>query len=742
VFDQTGQIRNIGACVTALKACVESLSGQRGDLPNRAVTFKDLVDFGVLSPQAVKSLNGSSIGGGGPPGPPGEVGPPGPTGPTGPIGPTGPMGPTGATGPAGPIGPQGPNWQVGPGLTLNTGTTPSTIDTAVPYAPINAPIFTGDARAVTPAPGDNDTSIATTAFVGAAITAAPNKTITLTGDTTGSGTAAITTTLVNTAVVPGSYTNTNLTVDAKGRITAAASGTSGGGAYLPLTGGTIIGTPGNLGVGFAQPVDMNAGTAITGGGVGLVVTSDSAIAYNAYVKTNTDWVLLASKPATVMNMNNGGFTFFSAPNSGGGSIAAWVPRASIDANGNFYASGVINTPQYYQSNSVKVLDYTSSYTRLYSADNTVGVYVGDGGNDNYYDGINHHFRRKTGSYESVIIYTSRMFDPMFLQTPNGNNCHIIYLVQGVRQWSLGVDGSGNFTLSDESAGTWRWYCDTGGGMHFAARASFNDGFGIYGGTFYNAFNNGWLYFDGSLKVWDFQSANNVNAAGSLFFGGNRLYNNSGWAYFDQSVHCNDFWSRNNIGCPGTITGGYIVSTGDIHANSNVHAANDNSAGGVFRCYGQRGARIECRGWDYDWVNPFVSGGALYMTPDYSGGPYYVNDGWWSDARLKKNIRNSVVDALAAIVAVPVRAFEWTQQGIDLQVGPKRMGSDLGLVGQELQKTIPDAVQECAWEHKSLFIDWNYITPYLFRAVQQLAERYAMLEARLAQLEASEDDRVH
>ena len=32
-------------------------------------------------------------------------------------------------------------------------------------APINAPVFTGDARAVTPAVGDNDTSIATTAFV-------------------------------------------------------------------------------------------------------------------------------------------------------------------------------------------------------------------------------------------------------------------------------------------------------------------------------------------------------------------------------------------------------------------------------------------------------------------------------------------------------------------------------------------------------------------------------------------------
>ena len=37
--------------------------------------------------------------------------------------------------------------------------------TGVGGAPINAPVFTGDARAVTPAVGDNDTSIATTAYV-------------------------------------------------------------------------------------------------------------------------------------------------------------------------------------------------------------------------------------------------------------------------------------------------------------------------------------------------------------------------------------------------------------------------------------------------------------------------------------------------------------------------------------------------------------------------------------------------
>src|SRR3954469_24648114 len=44
-----------------------------------------------------------------------------------------------------------------------------------PYAPLASPVFTGDARAVTPAAGDNDTSIATTAFVAAAVQPVANN---------------------------------------------------------------------------------------------------------------------------------------------------------------------------------------------------------------------------------------------------------------------------------------------------------------------------------------------------------------------------------------------------------------------------------------------------------------------------------------------------------------------------------------------------------------------------------------
>ena len=44
------------------------------------------------------------------------------------------------------------------------------------YAPLASPVFTGDARAVTPAYGDNDTSIPTTAFVQSAVAPVANNT--------------------------------------------------------------------------------------------------------------------------------------------------------------------------------------------------------------------------------------------------------------------------------------------------------------------------------------------------------------------------------------------------------------------------------------------------------------------------------------------------------------------------------------------------------------------------------------
>jgi hypothetical protein len=155
----------------------------------------------------------------GPDGPQGLPGPAGPTGPDGAQGPKGDTGDTGAQGPPGGMGPAGPGVAAGGAtgqvLAKNSATDYDThwIDPAaggggisdapsdgVRYVRQNAawtsgdaayatpaqvalkadvasPIFTGDPKAPTPTAGDNDTSIATTAFVTAADNAVKSQLI-------------------------------------------------------------------------------------------------------------------------------------------------------------------------------------------------------------------------------------------------------------------------------------------------------------------------------------------------------------------------------------------------------------------------------------------------------------------------------------------------------------------------------------------------------------------------------------
>lgn len=176
---------------------------------------------GSVGPQGLQGVPGPNgadgpMGSQGPMGTPGVPGPVGPTstvpGPPGPIGPAGPAstipGPTGATGPAGPAGPAGVASNV-PGPTGPAGPTVVSADggnvaklgtdnyiyvsaaatggvsswntrvgdvsfllsdvTGVGGAPIDSPVFTGTPTAPTPAPGNNSTDIATTAFVDTAV---------------------------------------------------------------------------------------------------------------------------------------------------------------------------------------------------------------------------------------------------------------------------------------------------------------------------------------------------------------------------------------------------------------------------------------------------------------------------------------------------------------------------------------------------------------------------------------------
>lgn len=169
-------------------------------------------------------------------------------------------------------------------------------------APLASPVFTGDPKAPTPTPGDNDTSIATTAFVAAAITASGGVTpsaLTRVNDTnitlTLGGTPA-------TAVLQA----TSITVGWAGTLGAARGGFGAdvsASSGVPLFAAGVATFTGSTGTGnfarVASPVftgDPQAPTATAG-------DNDTSIATTAFVTNAVGTATVA--PATVAPLMNG-----------------------------------------------------------------------------------------------------------------------------------------------------------------------------------------------------------------------------------------------------------------------------------------------------------------------------------------------------------------------------------------------------------------------------------------------------
>ena len=123
--------------------------------------------------------------------------------------------------------------------------------------------------------------------------------------------------------------------------------------------------------------------------------------------------------------------------------------------------------------------------------------------------------------------------------------------------------------------------------------------------------------------------------------------------------------------------------------------------------------------------------------------YFVWTDAGSDIRIKENIAPTQVDALAAILAIPVREFDYRQAALNAMrpVGGARLtASDyhvpIGLVAQEVMGLIPDMdviVTQPEGHNPALPNDLHAIVlpnavPYLIRAIQQLETRLAALEA--------------
>ena len=95
----------------------------------------------------------------------------------------------------------------------------------------------------------------------------------------------------------------------------------------------------------------------------------------------------------------------------------------------------------------------------------------------------------------------------------------------------------------------------------------------------------------------------------------------------------------------------------------------------------------------------------------------------SDARKKKNIRDTKVKGLDSINAIKVRDFEWINND---------MSVNAGLVAQELEEVFPDAVTEFG-DDDLLAVSRERLVPVLIKAVQELSEKVESQQEEIKEL---------
>jgi hypothetical protein len=306
----------------------------------------------------------------------------------------------------------------------------------------------------------------------------------------------------------------------------------------------------------------------------------------------------------------------------------------------------------------------------------------------------------------------------------------------------------------------------GGLVTVGGSMTVNANLNLYGGTFYNAFSNGWLYFNGSLKVYDFQSANNVNAAGSLYCGGCQLYNSGGWLTTPQpfqsssSIYAAGEVSAgnavhvggNNTGTYWQYNGGYMYCPNSLLIGGNINCheiqLNGNNLDGVNICYVSQGAIGGYGSVQYGWANGnwvgFQATDALYAYNNQSlaGGVYWT----YCDERMKWNFGSVTRDCLTAINAIELQSFDFSE-GAPRQrrLNPQETNPELfrweilprivkhieaGFTAQQMREIIPEAIPDPLEEDAYLSVDLRPVVATLIGAVQQLTKRVASLEGEL------------
>lgn len=287
---------------------------------------------------------------------------------------------------------------------------------------------------------------------------------------------------------------------------------------------------------------------------------------------------------------------------------------------------------------------------------------------------------------------------------------------------------------------------------------------LYCGGCYWQNNGGWMYTPNSLQTnGNFQCNAQINANGQIVTGSNVIgnnsvqsngvyfQNNSGWFYTPQN-----FFAGGAVGVGGSTSvywnnnGGWNycpvgmwcanINTGPIQQNGNsVNGGGNYNSNGT--AWGGWGAQYNWTGNGY-WV-AFQCTDAFYTYNNQSlaGGVYWT----YCDERMKWNFRSVTRDCLAAINAIELKGFDFSEghppqrrinpyetrnEHFIFEELPRKVKHiETGFIAQQLREIIPEAVPDPPQEGAFLSVDMRPMVATLIGAVQQLTARLKALEGK-------------
>ena len=157
----------------------------------------------------------------------------------------------------------------------------------------------------------------------------------------------------------------------------------------------------------------------------------------------------------------------------------------------------------------------------------------------------------------------------------------------------------------------------------------------------------------------------------------------------------------------TINAQSIVSTGGTFGNIQIAETNDQridtSSGNLELDASTDGTLVAIQ------TNTTITG-ILSVTDD-------ITAFWTSDERLKDNI-TPIEDPLAKVISISGNTFDWNDKS-------EKSGHDVGLIAQEIQEILPEAVIQRG--NGYLAVDYHKVIPLLVEAIKELSDRVQKLE---------------